>query len=162
ECPRPRQVRPDIPPALEAICLKAMSPRPQDRYATPQELAADIEHFLADQPVSAYREPWYVGLLSWAGRHLTLLAGDASALAVACVRRRWRRRRAGRLDGAAVRGQPPRRRRPRVGRIERNGGGGGARPGGEKRAGGRGGTQSGRAGTRRGPAHAGVVSEGDQ
>jgi serine/threonine-protein kinase len=83
--PRPREVRPDIPPALEAACLKAMSPRPQDRYASPLELAEDIEHHLADQPVSAYPEPWYTRLRRWAGRHRTLVVGAASALVVAVV-----------------------------------------------------------------------------
>ena len=30
---------------------------PEDRYATPLELAADVEHWLADEPVKAYPEP---------------------------------------------------------------------------------------------------------
>src|SRR6185437_10406153 len=36
-----------VPPALEAICLKAMVLRPGDRYASPRALADDIEHWLA-------------------------------------------------------------------------------------------------------------------
>ena len=32
--PPPRQVDPSIDPALEAVCLKAMATRPEDRYAT--------------------------------------------------------------------------------------------------------------------------------
>ena len=35
EFPRPRQVNRIIDPALEAICLKAMALRPEDRYPTP-------------------------------------------------------------------------------------------------------------------------------
>src|SRR5262249_9783311 len=31
EFPRPRQVKPDVPRPLEAICLKAMARRPEDR-----------------------------------------------------------------------------------------------------------------------------------
>ncbi len=34
--PRPRQVNPDVPAPLEAICLKAMALRPGDRYASPR------------------------------------------------------------------------------------------------------------------------------
>ena len=40
--PRPRQVDGHVPAALEAICLKAMSLRQADRYATPNELAEDV------------------------------------------------------------------------------------------------------------------------
>jgi serine/threonine protein kinase len=43
----PRQVKAVVPVALEAICLKAMALRPEDRYAGPLELAADIECSLA-------------------------------------------------------------------------------------------------------------------
>ena len=50
---RPRPVHPWIDPALEAVCLKAMALRPEDRYPTPRALAEDIEHWLADEPVSA-------------------------------------------------------------------------------------------------------------
>src|SRR5438876_293095 len=40
EFPRPREVVSDVPPALEAICLKAMSLKPTDRYQSPRALAA--------------------------------------------------------------------------------------------------------------------------
>ena len=52
--------------ALEAVCLKAMALRPEDRYASPRALADDVEHWLADEPVSALPEP---GASGWrAGR----------------------------------------------------------------------------------------------
>lgn len=54
--PRPRKVAPDVPRPLEAICLMAMAKNPVDRYATAEALAADIEHWLADDPVSAFQE----------------------------------------------------------------------------------------------------------
>jgi serine/threonine protein kinase len=63
--PRPRQIKPAVPPALEAVCLKAMALKLEERYATPLELAADIEHWLADEPVSAHREPWSVRSGRW-------------------------------------------------------------------------------------------------
>ena len=47
---------PDIPRPLVAICLKAMSKNPQDRYPSARALADDIEHWMADEPVSAYHE----------------------------------------------------------------------------------------------------------
>jgi serine/threonine protein kinase len=51
--PRPRQVKSDVSAPLEAVCLKAMARRPKDRYHAPRDLADDIEHWLADEPVSA-------------------------------------------------------------------------------------------------------------
>ncbi len=54
--PKPSEIDPSIPRALEAICLKAMALHPQDRYSSPQELAKDIERYLADEPTEAYRE----------------------------------------------------------------------------------------------------------
>jgi WD40 repeat protein/serine/threonine protein kinase len=46
--PAPRSLRRAIDPALEAICLKAMSLEPEDRHSSPLELAGEIEAFLAD------------------------------------------------------------------------------------------------------------------
>ena len=45
--PPPRTVKPAAPPALAAVCLKAMARRPGDRYATAKDLAADVERWLA-------------------------------------------------------------------------------------------------------------------
>jgi serine/threonine-protein kinase len=83
--PRPRQVKPDVPPPLEAVCLKAMALRPEDRYPSPRALAHDVERWLADEPVSAWREPWSVRCRRWVGRHRPLVAGAAAALLVALV-----------------------------------------------------------------------------
>jgi serine/threonine protein kinase/tetratricopeptide (TPR) repeat protein len=59
EFPPPRQVNRRVPAALEAVCLKAMALRPRDRYASARDLANDLEHWLADEPVVAHREgPW--------------------------------------------------------------------------------------------------------
>ncbi len=47
-----------IPAPLAAICDKALAFAPRDRYASAGELAADVERFLADEPVAAYRDSW--------------------------------------------------------------------------------------------------------
>ena len=39
--------------------------QPEDRYATPLELADDVEHWLADEPVAAYAEPVRARLRRW-------------------------------------------------------------------------------------------------
>jgi serine/threonine protein kinase len=62
----PRQLDPAVDPAMEAICVKAMSHEPADRYAAPRALAEDIERWMADQPVSAWREPLSRRARRWA------------------------------------------------------------------------------------------------
>ena len=47
----PRAVDRSIPPALEAICIKAMALRAADRYPTPRALADDVDPWMADEPV---------------------------------------------------------------------------------------------------------------
>jgi tetratricopeptide (TPR) repeat protein/tRNA A-37 threonylcarbamoyl transferase component Bud32 len=79
----PRRLNREIPGALEAICLKAMSLRPIDRYPTALDLAADVEHWLANEPVTAYVEPWSVKARRWLGRHQTLAAATVAAVLVA-------------------------------------------------------------------------------
>jgi tetratricopeptide (TPR) repeat protein len=85
EFPPPRQVKGNVPPALEAICLKAMALRPEERYASPQALADDLEHWLADEPVRAYREPLLARLGRWRRRHRGLVAGVTAAALVALL-----------------------------------------------------------------------------
>lgn len=56
--PKPRQVRPGVPRALEAVCLKAMAPDPAARYASARELGREVTRYLAGERVEAYAEPW--------------------------------------------------------------------------------------------------------
>jgi serine/threonine-protein kinase len=81
----PRQVNPSVPAALDAVCRKAMALRPQDRYGSAQELAQEVERWLADQPVTAYREPLPARLGRWARRHRALTAAAAALLLTAAV-----------------------------------------------------------------------------
>jgi serine/threonine protein kinase len=68
--PRPRQLDPGIPRALDAICVKAMATRPEDRYRTAKALADDVERWMAGAPVAAYpREEWIDQLTRWARRN---------------------------------------------------------------------------------------------
>jgi serine/threonine-protein kinase len=83
EFPRPRAVDPGIPAVLEAVCLKAMALKPEDRYASPRALADDVEDFLADEPVTAYRDPLALRLARWGRRHRTLVTAGAALLLTA-------------------------------------------------------------------------------
>jgi serine/threonine protein kinase len=51
-----RQRKRSVPAALEAVCRKAMAVKSEDRYGSALELAAEIERWLADEPVQARRE----------------------------------------------------------------------------------------------------------
>src|SRR5204862_1815419 len=84
-CPRPREFRPDTPAALDAVCRRAMAHKPESRYPSALALAADVERWLADEPVTAYPEPWATRARRWTKRHRTLVTGAAAALLVALV-----------------------------------------------------------------------------
>jgi serine/threonine-protein kinase len=81
----PRQVKQGVPAALEAVCLKAMALRAEDRYPTARALAGDVEKWLADEPVGAWREPLRLRAGRWARRHLTAVAACAAGLLVAVL-----------------------------------------------------------------------------
>jgi eukaryotic-like serine/threonine-protein kinase len=66
---RPRKLDPSTDKALEAICLKAMALKPEDRYATARALADDIEHWLADEPVKAHPEQRLERVGRWLRQH---------------------------------------------------------------------------------------------
>ncbi len=74
----PRSVNPLVPKPLDAICRKAMSLRPDDRYASASQLRAEIERWLDDAPVRAMPEPLWSHLRRWIRKHPTL----ASTLSV--------------------------------------------------------------------------------
>jgi WD40 repeat protein/tRNA A-37 threonylcarbamoyl transferase component Bud32 len=83
--PPPRSVNRNVPRALDAICRKAMTRAVEARYSSARALADDLEHWLADEPVSAYRAPWHERLARWARRHRTWVTGAAALLLTAVV-----------------------------------------------------------------------------
>jgi eukaryotic-like serine/threonine-protein kinase len=76
----PSRVKRGVSHAIESVCLKAMARDPVDRYETPLELARDVEHYLADLPVSSYREPLLRRAARWARRHRTVAQLATAAL----------------------------------------------------------------------------------
>ena len=74
-----------IPRPLWAICRKAMAPEPADRYADARDLAADVERWLAGEPVTAFAEPWTDRFARWSRRHHTILVAAASAVVAGLV-----------------------------------------------------------------------------
>jgi serine/threonine-protein kinase len=81
----PRHFKPTLPRALDAICRRAMALEPSQRYSSALALAGDIECWLADEPVSAWDDPWPDQLRRWLRRHQPLVAGWAAAVGVSLV-----------------------------------------------------------------------------
>ncbi|MEX2138191.1 MAG: protein kinase [Pirellulales bacterium] len=82
----PRSIKPDIPRPLEAICLKAMAVEVGRRYTSARALADDLEHWLANEPVSAWRETLAERAARWARRHRTWIkAGVTAVLAITAI-----------------------------------------------------------------------------
>ncbi|WP_068141992.1 serine/threonine-protein kinase [Roseimaritima ulvae] len=80
--PAPSEIAAWVPRPLDAICRKALATNPSNRYLSPRALAEDIEHWLADEPVDAYRESSLERAARWMRNHRTLVSGlGAGALA---------------------------------------------------------------------------------
>ena len=81
----PRQLDPSIDPALEAICLKAMAHPPEDRYSSCRALADDLDRWMADEPVTAWREPLARRARRWARTNRTKVTAAAVALVAGVI-----------------------------------------------------------------------------
>jgi WD40 repeat protein/serine/threonine protein kinase len=80
EIPPPRSIDSTIPRPLEAICLKAMALKADDRYPSARALAEDVTRCLDDAPVSAYPEPVSVRAGRWMRQHRMLVTSTAAGL----------------------------------------------------------------------------------
>jgi tetratricopeptide (TPR) repeat protein len=83
--PRPSEFRPDLPPGLEAVCLRALAKKPAERFASMTDFAAALAPFTERAPAPAAcnllqtvdyvpprRRRWW---LAAAGLLLAVLAG---------------------------------------------------------------------------------------
>jgi tRNA A-37 threonylcarbamoyl transferase component Bud32 len=77
----PRALAPGVPAALEAVCLKALARRPEDRYLSAQELGEEVKRWLSGEPVQAHREPWAARAGRWLRKHRVLSAAVAAGRA---------------------------------------------------------------------------------
>ncbi len=59
EPPRPSQINPKIDWELEAIILKAMAKKKEERYQSARDLAEDIGRYLRGEPIRAARAGWF-------------------------------------------------------------------------------------------------------
>jgi eukaryotic-like serine/threonine-protein kinase len=64
----PRSLDRTIPRDLATICLKAMAKVPANRYATARELAEDLRHYVAGEPIAARPVAFWERGWRWAKR----------------------------------------------------------------------------------------------
>ncbi|MEP2308054.1 serine/threonine-protein kinase, partial [Rhodopirellula bahusiensis] len=89
----PRRRDASVSEPLQAICLKAMAKKPADRYPSVAALAADVERWLGDEPVSVFSDPLAVRIGRWGRKHRTLATSGAVAALLLMI---------GSIAGAAV------------------------------------------------------------
>lgn len=83
-----------IHPDLETICRKCLEKRPEDRYRTAADLAADLDRFVAGEPIGARPIPRHVRAVRWLSKHRTtialLLLVTMLLVAMLVIPRNWR------------------------------------------------------------------------
>ena len=85
EFPRPDEINARIPRALAAVCLRAMALQPTHRYQSAADIAEDLEHWLADEPVNAHREGPLARGARWVRKRRAWAMSGAAALALIAV-----------------------------------------------------------------------------
>lgn len=97
---------------LDAIILKAMRKDPSERYATVEELAADLRRFREGQPVLARRGAWGYSLRKFLRKYRSyllifaiflLVSASIGAVAISREYRRWQQARLEKQQRYAVR-----------------------------------------------------------
>jgi serine/threonine-protein kinase len=64
----PRKLNPSVDPDLQYICMKCLEKKPEYRYASAADLAADLQHYLNGEQIPG------LGLWEWARRQITYTA----------------------------------------------------------------------------------------
>jgi serine/threonine-protein kinase len=81
----PTRLNARIPRDLETICLKCMQKESAHRYSTAQELADDLQCFLADRPIRARPPGMLERFAKFTRRNRALVAGTATVFLILVV-----------------------------------------------------------------------------
>ena len=83
--PSERAEEQNISPELDAVVLKCLEKKKEDRYGSIQELKHDVELFLSGRPIESMEySPWQV-FAKWMGRNRVLTAAIAAIVSVIIV-----------------------------------------------------------------------------
>jgi serine/threonine-protein kinase len=88
----PRALNPNVDRNLETICLKALAKKPGLRYATPRQMAEDLDHWLTGEPILARPASAAEKVWRWCRRNraaAALVAGVISALLIVSSGSLW-------------------------------------------------------------------------
>ncbi len=91
--PRPSKLNKRVSAQLDAVCMRALEKNPKNRYQTASELAADLHHVLAGEPIESPKESWSEKLQNWWRRDPILvahLAGIGVTTAIVALFHFWR------------------------------------------------------------------------
>src|SRR5262249_31094713 len=80
--PTPRSLDPRIPLDLDTIVVKAIDKDPRRRYQSADELAEDLQRFVADEPIKARRIGMAERLARWCRRNPALAASLAATMLI--------------------------------------------------------------------------------
>jgi len=84
--PDPKALRSRVPEDLAVICIKALEKAREGRYDSMTELAADLRHHLADEPIMAQPPSTWKRTVKWARRNPTKsVAGAVAAAAFVAI-----------------------------------------------------------------------------
>lgn len=82
---RPRALQASVPAQLEAIVLKSLEKDPDQRYHSANELAEDLQRFLAGEPVKAQPLSLWRHILHWTRREPALASHVIALAAFAAI-----------------------------------------------------------------------------
>ena len=80
----PKQLQPKVPLDLQTVIMKGMAKRRDDRYATADEFADDLQRVLDGKPIVAHPPTLLDRAIRWAQRHreIVVMAGAVCLLAM--------------------------------------------------------------------------------
>lgn len=81
----PHDLCPGVPRELELVCLKALAKRPEDRYRSAADLAADLERFLKGVMVKARPQNFRQRMVRWARQEPGLVARLGAVGVIAAI-----------------------------------------------------------------------------
>lgn len=79
------EIDPSVPPELQTIVQRAMEKRPDDRFASAQLLADELQRFLDHRPLKTKPPGLAARSAKWCRRHPSIVSAGAAATLVAVV-----------------------------------------------------------------------------